>query len=56
MNRIDSQADKERAFQLSCKNGHLIVAQWLYELPICLSGTRYIHAENEYAFRLSCKI
>ena len=44
------QQKNEYAFRWACKNGHLVVAQWLYEIKPSLD----ISAENEYAFRMAC--
>ena len=48
--RVDIHANDDYAFQLSCENGHLAVAQWLYSL-----GGVYIHADGECPFEMSCK-
>ena len=41
-------------FDCSCRNGHINIAQWLYELSIKNNQPINIHVNNEEAFRLSC--
>ena len=53
---IDIHANNDYAFQLSCENGHIEVAQWLILLGESNDYTKIdIHADNEYAFRWSCQ-
>ena len=40
----------EEAFHMACFNGHLHIAQWVYELKPTLD----ISAKNEYAFKVAC--
>ena len=47
---MDISAKEEEAFCMACKNGHLEVAQWLYQIKPSLD----ISADNEYAFRCAC--
>jgi hypothetical protein len=42
---------KDCAFRLSCKNGHINIAQWLYGLD----DKTNIHALDDYAFKSACK-
>ena len=39
---------------MSCKNGHLHIAQWLIELGKQSNSLINIHMDNELAFRKSC--
>ena len=48
--RINIHATNERAFRLSCRNGHLTVAQWLYSL-----GGINNHANRIYLLGISGK-
>ena len=49
-----SNFDLDMAFQLSCGNGHLHIAQWLLSLQNS-HGKIDIHDNNDCAFQLSCK-
>ena len=47
---MDISTYNEHAFRVACENGHLVVAQWLYDLKPTLD----ISAQNEYAFKMAC--
>jgi hypothetical protein len=48
-NTIDIHCDHDSAFNYSCLENHLLLAQWLYSL-----GGIDIHFEEDKAFRFSC--
>ena len=52
---INIHVNDEDAFRCSCANGHINIAQWLYELGLENNQPINIHANNEDAFRCSCK-
>jgi hypothetical protein len=47
---INISPDNEHAFRCACENGHLELAQWLYQIKPTIN----ISAYNEEAFRLAC--
>lgn len=47
---INIRAADEYAFISSCKNGHLNIAKWLFQL-----GSINIHSLGDYALMLSCE-
>jgi ankyrin repeat protein len=47
---LDISAEEDHAFQRACENGHLEVAQWLYQIKPTLD----ISAEEDYAFQWAC--
>ena len=52
---IDIHYSKEKAFVMSCENGHINMAMWLFDLSNQPGYTLIdIHDEYEYAFRVSC--
>lgn len=52
---IDIHEYGEYAFQLCCENGHIELAQKLYQISQSNNNLINIHADNEYAFRRSCE-
>ncbi len=50
-NKINVNINSELIFRWTCKNGHIEVAQWLWQI----SPNIRIHIDNEYAFRYSCR-
>lgn len=52
---IDIHANNEYAFQLSCQNGDLDLAQYLVDLGQKSNSLINIHEDNELAFRWSCQ-
>jgi len=50
--RVDIHADDEQAFRAACMNGHLAIAQWLWDLS---NATIDIHAYDDNAFRMACE-
>ena len=51
---IDIHANNDEAFQWSCDNGHLAMAQWFYQVSINTNKKINIHDRNELTFRWSC--
>ena len=48
---IDISPEIEFAFRWACQNGHLELAQWLYQIKPTID----ISARDEYAFRWACE-
>ena len=51
---VDIHDKKDRIFQLTCRGGHLCVAQWLIAIGEETNSKIDIHAGSENAFVLSC--
>lgn len=52
---IDIHSCNEYAFKISCCNGRLKIAQWLFDLSLDMKSPIDIHINGEDVFILSCK-
>lgn len=53
--KIDLNSRDDASFVLACENGHLDVAQWLYDLGLESNSKIDIHSRYERAFRDTCR-